>query len=85
VKTSKVKVVPSGVSKPRRVEVIARVDVSSPVTLDTLTLFSREDEKLAMEAKSAAANSTKTCSRCGYIDCAASSDPTAKCSESGRL
>ncbi len=85
VKTSKVKVIPSGVSKPRRVEVIARVDVSSPVTLDALTLFNREDQKLNAVANTAPVSSTKTCSRCGYIDCAASSDPNAKCSESGRL
>lgn len=85
VKTSKVKVVPSGVSKPRRVEVIARVDVSSPVTLDTLTLFNREDDKASAEPSKAPSPATKTCSRCGYIDCAASSDPSAKCSESGRL
>lgn len=85
VKTSKVKVVPSGVSKPRRVEVIARVDVSSPVTIDTLTLFNREDEKVVAEPTKPAPSASKTCSRCGYIDCAASSDPNAKCSESGRL
>lgn len=85
VKTSKVKVVPSGVSKPRRVEIIARVDVSSPVTFDTLTLFNREDEKATPESNKASVAGAKTCSRCGYIDCAASSDPSAKCSESGRL
>jgi len=85
VKSSTIKVVSSGAAKPRRVEIIARVDVSSAVSLDSLTLFSDEDSQENLLSSSLGAPVASTCSRCGYMDCDASKDETAKCSQSGRF
>lgn len=84
VKAKSVQVVASGDSKPRRVEVIARLDVSEAVAPEALTLFAGDDQD-AILAEQKNAPTVDLCQECGLLYCAASKDASASCSEGGRL
>ena len=84
VRAKSVTLVASGDSKPRRVEIIARIDVSEGVSPDSLTLFAGQDqsELLGEQLK---AETVKVCQECGLLYCKASKNPGADCSEVGKL
>ena len=84
VRAKSVTLVASGDSKPRRVEIIARIDVSEGVTPDSLTLFAGQDQsELLVEQMKA--ETVKVCQECGLLYCRASKNPDSDCSEVGKL
>jgi hypothetical protein len=84
VRAKSVQVVASGDAKPRRVEIIARLDISESVNPEVLSLFAGDDQDqiLSDHTGSPVAH---VCQECGLLYCVASKDPKAACSEAGRL
>jgi hypothetical protein len=84
VRAKSVSLVASGDSKPRRVEIIARIDVSDGVSPDSLTLFVGQDQSDLLEVQ-IKAETVEVCQECGLLYCEASKNPGSKCSEVGKF
>lgn len=85
VRTQTISLVAAGDSKPRRVEILARVDLSESVDAEHLTLFTKPSKAETSFDDERSGQTVTACPTCGFQSCAATKDPAAKCSEGRRL